>query len=83
MKEAADLYSALNMKPTAYFTPPDDGLKVRCALVRLMRDGHVSAAEHVDHRWTIALQYIQQFKIALSSFKVSAPTDQRDCPSMP
>ena len=36
----------------------------------------------VGHRWAIAPQYIEQFIIVLSLFKVSAPTIQHDCPSM-
>ena len=33
-------------------------------------------------RWAVAPQYIDQFKIVLSIFRVSAPTIQRDCPTM-
>ena len=34
-------------------------------------------------RWAIAPQYIEQFRIVLSIFKVSTPTIQRDRPTMP
>ena len=34
------------------------------------------------HRWAIATQYIEQFRIALSIVKMSAPTIQRNFPSM-
>ena len=44
LKEAAELYSALDMKPTAYFAPPEDGIKVRLVLLGLQRDPHVPAA---------------------------------------
>ena len=43
------------------------------------------APESVDagkHSWESMLQYIEQFRIALSIFKVSAPRIRRDCPSM-
>ena len=33
-------------------------------------------------RWAIALQYIEQFRIILFSFEMSAPVIQRDCPTM-
>ena len=36
----------------------------------------------VTHRWAIAPRYIEQFTIALYNFKMSAPRNQRDCPSM-
>ena len=35
------------------------------------------------HRWAIAPQYIEQFRIVPSTFKASAPIIQPDCPSMP
>ena len=35
----------------------------------------------VHHGWAIVPQYIEQFRIVLFIFKVSAPTIQRDCPS--
>ena len=34
------------------------------------------------HRWAIAPQYIEQFRIVLSIFKVSTPKIQRDCTTM-
>ena len=34
------------------------------------------------HRWAIAPQHIEQIRIVLATFKVSAPTIQRDCPSV-
>ena len=36
----------------------------------------------VTHRCAIAPQYIEQFRIVLYIFQASAPTIQRDCPSM-
>ena len=36
----------------------------------------------IELRWAIAPQYIEQFGIVLSIFKVSSPTIQRDCPTM-
>ena len=44
-----------------------------CAQERLVAAGH---------RWAIALQCVKQPRIVLYIFKVSAPTIQRDCPSM-
>ena len=35
-----------------------------------------------QHRWAIAPQYIEHIRMARSIFKVSAPTMQRNCPSM-
>ena len=40
------------------------------------------AGVHLWHRRAIAPQYIEQFRIVLSIFKVSDPTIRRDCPSM-
>ena len=34
------------------------------------------------HRWAIAAQYIEQCRIVLYIFQASAPTIQRDCPSV-
>ena len=36
----------------------------------------------VGHTWAIAPKYIGQFKVVLSIFRVSAPTIQRDCPTL-
>ena len=43
---------------------------------------HKSLSPRSDHRRAIALQYIEQFRIVLYIFKMSAPKIQRDCPSM-
>ena len=44
------------------------------------RSGGVACAKHV---WAIAPPHIEQFRIVLSIYKVSAPTIQHDFPSMP
>ena len=44
---------------------------------------HTRSLHTHAHRRAIAPQYIEQLRIALSIFKASVPTVQRDCPSMP
>ena len=36
----------------------------------------------LQHRWAIAPQYIEQFRIVIYIFQASAPTIQHDCPTM-
>ena len=37
----------------------------------------------IHHTWAIVPRHIEQFRIVLSTYRVSAPTIQRDRPSMP